>query len=267
MRIQLSEVTPARIWSALDFRARNLFHQTAWSLSGNSRLMLERLERYRDKHKGERCFVIANGPSLKSMDVSLIESEVTFGMNRVYLMFEDWGFSSTYLACVNSLVMEQFREDFEQLAIPKFLNWNSRNGYDLSNDTNNFFRVQVKIKDTFEGDLLRPIGGGGTVTFACLQIAYFMGFSEVIIIGMDHSFAEKGRPNKTEVRQTEEDASHCHPDYFPKGIKWQLPDLYRSEIAYALARQAYEADGRRILDATAGGKCDVFEKVDFRDVV
>ena len=67
-----------------------------------------------------------------------------------------------------------------------------------------------------------------------------MGFKEVIIIGLDHYFVEKGRPNKTELRTADKDESHCHPDYFPKGIKWQLPDLYRSEIAYAHARKAFE---------------------------
>jgi hypothetical protein len=109
----------------------------------------------------------------------------------------------------------------------------------------------------------RTISSGGTVTFVALQLAYFMGFETVILIGLDHSFVEKGVPNKTEVRHSERDDSHCHPDYFPKGIKWQLPDLYRSELAYALARQAFERDGRRIVDATPGGKCGVFPKSDF----
>jgi hypothetical protein len=94
-----------------------------------------------------------------------------------------------------------------------------------------------------------------------------MGFDEVILIGVDHNFADKGTPNKTEVRTQERDDNHFHPDYFPKGARWQLPDLVRSELAYALARQAFEQDGRRILDATADGKCPVFEKAHFASLV
>src|SRR5262249_54292447 len=116
-------------------------------------------------------------------------------------------------------------------------------------------------------DVSHPISSGGTVTFVSLQLAYFMGFREVIVIGLDHSFAEKGIPNSTEVRQSEKDQSHCHPDYFPKGTKWQLPDLYRSEFAYALAREAFERDGRNIIDATIGGRCEVFRKESFASLI
>jgi hypothetical protein len=46
-------------------------------------------------------------------------------------------------------------------------------------------------------------------------------------------------------------------------MRWQLPDLLRSELAYAEARTAFERDGRRIVDATPGGGCTVFEREDF----
>tara|TARA_B110000285_G_C15052822_1_gene577936 strand:- start:1111 stop:1407 length:297 start_codon:yes stop_codon:yes gene_type:complete len=94
-----------------------------------------------------------------------------------------------------------------------------------------------------------------------------MGFSEVYIVGLDHNFKEKGQPNKTEVRTQEKDESHFHPDYFPKGSKWQLPDLLRSEIAYKKAREAFQSDGRKIYDATVNGHCNIFEKKAFESIV
>jgi hypothetical protein len=33
-----------------------------------------------------------------------------------------------------------------------------------------------------------------------------------------------------------------------------------------MAREAYEADGRRVLDATVGGKLMVFPKVDYNEL-
>ena len=104
---------------------------------------------------------------------------------------------------------------------------------------------------------------GGTVTYTALQIIYHMGFRKVIIIGLDHNYREKGTPGKTEVRDQRDDESHFHTDYFPRGTKWQLPDLRRSEIAFKLAKLAFEADGREIIDATIDGQCEVFEKGDF----
>ncbi len=48
-----------------------------------------------------------------------------------------------------------------------------------------------------------------------------------------------------------------------EGFRWQLPDLEASERAYRMARTAFGKDGRRVLDATKGGKLAVFSKADF----
>ena len=50
---------------------------------------------------------------------------------------------------------------------------------------------------------------------------------------------------------------------FGKGFRWQLPDLDTSEVAYTMTREAFAADGRQVLDATIGGKLQVFPKVDY----
>jgi len=264
MRYRIREITPRRIWDAGLHRINDIHHSIAWHRS--SMLTIEnrkRLEAFRDKHKGERCFILANGPSLSSMQLSLLRNEITFGMNRIYLLFEQLGFSTTYFSCISDLVLDQFAEDINKLKIPKFLNWNKRKLYSSHDDNIMFLKIRSGIKDYFGKDLTTKISSGGTVTFACLQIAYYMGFQEVVIIGLDHKFSEKGRPNKVEVRIADKDTSHFHPNYFPKGVKWQLPDLLRSEMAYSLARNMFESDGRRIVDATVAGNCQVFEKVDF----
>jgi hypothetical protein len=104
------------------------------------------------------------------------------------------------------------------------------------------------------------------VTFVALQLAYHMGFREVILLGLDHRFSAKGRPNRVAIRPDSPDRDHFHPDYFPKGARWQLPDLRRSELAYAEARTAFENDGRRIVDATPDGGCTVFERRDLQQL-
>jgi len=219
----------------------------------------ERLAEIKNRHKGERCFLIANGPSLKKIDLTLIKDEIMVGMNRIYLLFNE-NFSTTYCTVINELVIDEFHEDLDALKSETFVNWTKRSLF--KNQSQRYFYVQNALEDGFSCDLSKGVYSGGTVTYASLQLAYHMGFDEVIIVGLDHSFADKGTPNKTEIR-TGTDTNHFHPEYFPKGIKWQLPDLYRSELAYAKARSMFEADGRRILDATIDGKCDVFEKIEY----
>jgi len=82
----------------------------------------------------------------------------------------------------------------------------------------------------------------------------------VILIGVDHNFQTKGKPNETVVSEGD-DPNHFNPGYFGKGFRWQLPDLETSERAYTMAREAYQKAGREILDATIGGKLQVFPKV------
>ena len=267
MRIRMGEITPTRLYEAVARRVGDIPDALAWRQSALASRNRELLEHYRNIHREKRCVIMANGPSLAGMDLSCLQNVHTFSMNRAYLLYEQWGFTPSYFVCINELVIDQFAEDIAKLSLPKFLNYNRRQLFaDTGNDDSQMYlRLGLNLNDRFSGEVTSAISSGGTVTFACLQLAYFMGFGEVLLIGLDHNFIEKGVPNTTEVRSSEKDESHCHPDYFPKGIKWQLPDLYRSELAYALARQAFEADGRKVLDATVGGKCDVFPKVNFRD--
>jgi hypothetical protein len=114
----------------------------------------------------------------------------------------------------------------------------------------------------FSTDVTNGIWGGATVTYAAMQLAYYMGFSEVILIGVDHSFSTQGTPHKV-VRSEGNDPNNFDANYFGAGFRWQLPDLNTSEIAYSMAKRAFEQDDRRIVDATLGGKLQVFEKLNY----
>ena len=263
MRFRLNEITPKRIHDAVLRRVNDIPDALSWQGAKRARDNRMRLADYRDIHLGQRCFVMANGPSLGNMDLRALAGEFTFSMNRAYILYPQWGFTPSYYVCINELVLEQFADDISRLEMPRFVNFNRRHCFAGKRDEPMYLRVGLGLQDRFCGDVTGTMSSGGTVTFASLQLAYFMGFKEVVLVGLDHSFVEKGVPNSTEVRQQARDESHCHPDYFPQGIKWQLPDLYRSELAYATARRAFEADGRRIIDATVNGNCAVFEKVDF----
>ncbi len=209
---------------------------------------------------------MGNGPSLGKMDLTPLQGEITFGLNRIYLLFDSMGFVPTYFVCVNELVLEQFAGEIRNLAMPKFLNWNRRKLFDANDSNASYIRLKLGLADSFSMNPTRLVCSGGTVTFVAMQLAYYMGFREVILIGVDHSFHDQGVPNKAVVRRMEHDLNHFHPEYFPKGIKWQLPDLLRSEVAYALARDAFEKAGGKVLDATVGGKCPVFKKVEFESL-
>ena len=219
-----------------------------------------RLRPLHNIYQGKRCFIIGNGPSLKNTDMRKLRGEYTFGMNRIYLMFPELGFETSFFVSINDLVIEQCAADIQKLSIPKFIAWHAHQW--LQPDEKMYFLHTSYTGPKFATDITKRLWEGATVTYVALQTAYYLGFSEVILIGVDHSFATKGKPNTTVVSEGD-DPNHFNPAYFGKGFRWQLPDLDTSEVGYAMARHAYEADGRRVLDATVGGKLTIFPKVEY----
>lgn len=221
---------------------------------------IRKLRALKDKYQGERCVVIGNGPSLRKTDIQKIRSEYTFGMNRIYLAWEEWGFSTSFYISVNDLVIEQCVQEIQSLSMPLFLAWRAHRW--LEPQANIHYLYTTYTGPTFAKDVSKRLWEGATVTYTALQLAYHLGFSTVVLIGVDHSFVSKGKPNQTVVSQGD-DPNHFNPQYFGKGFRWQLPDLETSEIAYKIAKQVYQEDGRQILDATIGGQLDIFPKVDY----
>ncbi len=181
--------------------------------------------------------ILANGPSLARTDFGLLRRETTFGMNRIHLLFDQTGFQPDYYVAVNELVLQQFADQIAALTMPKFLNWSQRRLFEEPDADLHFIRLALTLRDRFSISPSVPLCGGGTVTFVALQLAYHIGSREVVLVGLDHSFGAKGRPNRTETREEERHVDHFHPDYFSEGSRWQVPDLVRSKIAHALARR------------------------------
>jgi hypothetical protein len=168
------------------------------------------------------------------------------------------GFEPSFYLCVNDLLIQQFISEIA--AIPcrlKVLDWAA-----AAEHTSRYpDLVCIPFLPTyrFHTDITKGWYMGGTVTFTAMQLAYYLGFSQVLLIGVDHRFNTTGPAGKAVVSQGP-DSNHFHPDYFGKGVKWHLPNLEESENAYRLAKTAFEADGRQIIDCTLDGALTIFPK-------
>jgi len=223
-----------------------------------------RLERLlKDRHKGETCVLVANGPSLNKMNLDFLAHHTTIGMNKIFLGFEKFAFYPNYYVAVNPTVVKQSEKIIRKLNCVKFIG--NRKGC-LINEDSITYEINTKTPpNNFCKDISEGVREGGTVTYASLQIAYYLGFKRVIIIGMDHSFEFEGKPNESK-RMEGADTNHFADNYFGFGQNWDNPDLEKSEKFYAIARETFERDGREILDATLNGKCKIFNKVNYREI-
>lgn len=270
MKQTLKKIVPASLWQfARDSydSIRRIPELPAAYLHPWRRESIRRLAALKDTHKGKRAFIIGNGPSLRQTELSRLRAEFTFGLNRIYLLFPELGFQTTYLVSINNLVIEQFADEILGLQMPKFLTWRSHRHFPVNSPVPQLptFLYTSYTGPRFSPDVRGRVWEGATVTNVALQLAFHMGFGQVILIGVDHNFASRGDANKIVVSQGD-DLNHFAPNYFGKGAKWQLPDLDTSEVGYTFAREAYYKAGRDVLDATVGGKLTIFPKVDYNSL-
>ena len=264
MKQTIKNIIPDPAWNVLRRAYSNLTHLPevpAAYLHPWRRESIQRLAALKDIHKGKRAFIIGNGPSLKQTDLSKLKNEFTFGLNRIYLMFPELGFETTYFVTINDLVVEQCAAEIAALKMPKFLSWRSHRFFPAGAPPANFLYTTYD-NPAFSEDVRGRVWESATVTYVAMQLAFHMGFEKVFLIGVDHSSAVPGKPNTTITSQGD-DPNHFNPHYFGKGFRWQLPDFEMSEIGYRLARQAYQQAGRSIVDATVGGKLTIFPKADY----
>jgi hypothetical protein len=273
MKQTIKNAIPDSLWPLIRntyINLRDLPQLPAAYLHPWRRESIRRLAALKDIHKGRRAFIIGNGPSLKQTDLTKLKDEFSFGLNRIYLMFPELGFSTTYLVSVNDLVIEQCAAEIAALPMPKFLSWRSHrfftNHVPNPQSTNlPTFLYTTYDNPTFNPDARLRLWESATVTYVALQLAFHMGFEQAILLGVDHNFSTKG-PANTTITSAGDDPDHFHPGYFGKGFRWQLPDLETSEIGYRMARQAYEQAGRQVLDATVGGQLTIFPKADYNSL-
>lgn len=203
--------------------------------------------------------VVGNGPSLNQTALDEFAGVPSIGMNKIDLIYGRTTWRPTLVVCVNDIVVMQHAARFAESEVPVFLSWKSRRfvPFRHRHKVNYFLSL---LDDRFSTDLTTGVGASPTVTYTALQFAYHMEANPVILLGVDHNFQAAGPANAIAVRRGE-DVNHFDPNYFKAGSVWGVPDLDGSERVYRIAKKAFEAAGRTILDATVGGKLAIFPKV------
>lgn len=223
----------------------------------------KRLKIFKNKHLGKDCFIIGNGPSLNHMDLVPLNNYYTFGLNKIYLIFDRVDLNLTYHVAVNRYVIQQSASVFEKFSHPTFLSYKA--SVRTIKPHSHIYYIFTGGERTFRKHLYQEVWEGFTVTYVALQIAFFMGFKRVFLIGVDHNYRAEGQPKEKQYLRTD-DINHFDPSYF-KNNEWQLPELEGSELAYHMALFSYKEHDRQIYDATINGKLKIFPKITYDEAL
>lgn len=235
-----------------------ILDRLVWDLSLQSFYYRKRLKNFSNLYQGEKAVIVCNGPSLKQIDFSLLQEVYTFGLNKINLLPDEFNFQPSSIVAVNPFVIEQNKDFYSSTKIPLFLD--AMNSKKLIPKRTNIHLIHSCDFPYFSRDCTFSVFQGFTVTYVALQLAYYMGFSSVAIIGLDHNYQVKGCPN-TVVKSDGNDLGHFNSSYFSENQLWQLPDLKASEHYYNLANSCFQEDGRKILNASITSDLDIFPKI------
>jgi len=230
---------------------------------------------FKNKHRGERCFVVGNGPSLNDTPMESLKNEYTIGCNRVYLGFPKWGYNFNYWGIEDTRVAKDTAKEWNEIdADAKFI---PKDLWHLVTDTDrcvpiNFVR-ENPYTPTWPSYSINPdkIYWGFSVIYMMLQIACVMGFDPIYLIGMDHHYTRKTdtheRGNEAKLISSGSDPDHFDPNYFAKGRKYHMPRTDMSTLAFNKAAREAAKYGITILNASTFTKLNSFGKVDINKVI
>lgn len=219
------------------------------------------LKKFKDIHKDKRGFIIACGPSLKDIDLSLLDDEIVFGVSLAYKSRAkiDYHFMGDHK------IASQFWQDMFYIPFTLFVSKSIMLDYFLDRPLTYYFQGHETNAKEFKTDLSNGrMYGGGTSTFLAMQFAYFMGLDKVYVIGLDHyktytnheletDLELSGQYNKTGmplVTSKGKDRHHFTEDFYSEGVKYFLPTRDKMANSYLLANKAYWETGREIWNAS-----------------
>lgn len=225
---------------------------------------LSELHSYKDKYKGKRCFVVANGPSLRMEDVDRIakNGDISFGMNRIYVVFDRTIWRPTFYVGQDPTIIRASREDIiNKVDSVKFIKSTGEKKYDIPGVINIDieYKYSSKLLDPpFLTDIEYKFSDGLTVTYTCLQLAVYMGFSEIYLLGTDCNYSVDNKSiNKN---------SYADARMFSGQTIGMPPNIEYNFRAYESANRYAQEHGIKMCNATRGGKLEAFPRVNFDDL-
>lgn len=226
------------------------------------------LTEMQSSRRSKRCFIVGNGPSLKVSDLDRLADEDCFAANHIYKLFDQTRWRPKYYVLQDRYtVMDRPLESIEAQYLflgSYFLRCNHfevpENAY-VFYDRRDLGRGNRYL--SFSDDVRRYISVNYTVTYSMMQIAASLGYREVYLLGLDHTYSVE-TDDKGVVIQRNNVMNHAYEDV----NKEIVANVRGMERAYESAKHYSDSrDNFRIANATRGGRLEVFDRVDLGELL
>lgn len=220
----------------------------------------QKIKSFKNKHIGERCFIVGTGPSLNIEILEKLKNEKTFSMNSIVLSFEKTTWRPTYYVIQDGRafkILEKYLNNEYLKTIFVGISYR-KNGIRISRLINKYIVFPLyevfeewNEKIGFSTDVYERIYDGYTVTYSVLQLASYMGFKEIYLLGIDCDYTSEGKKHVVEYVEN-------------KNSEKEENLMLES---YKIAKRKAALYGVKIYNASRKGKLDLFDRVDLDDVI
>ncbi|MEH7380045.1 6-hydroxymethylpterin diphosphokinase MptE-like protein [Bacillus sp. JJ1533] len=221
-------------------------------------------------HLNERCFIIGNGPSLTIEDLNKLKNEITFAFNRIYHTFDQTKWRPTYYCSEDNKTIFNSREEINSLRVEnKFFPINLPRDYKIQFNNAKYYIFKFgdgSVEPKFSNDIVKGIYWGNTVAYTAIQIAVYMGITEIYLLGIDHNFSKMVNDNG-EIIIDETAKDYFCEEYNSDKEDLYIPNVEKSTRAFIAAKKYADKNNIKIYNATRGGKLEVFERIEFGEII
>lgn len=229
------------------------------------------LKKFKNKHKGERCFIIGNGPSLDVKDLDLLKDEYTFSCNMIYRLLEQTEWKPYYYFVHDPKYVAKHSKEIQNVECKnRFIGFYSstyktvKRNFNKSNEQVNYYLDKKeyvdKMQNVFSEDVSKVVNAHGSVSHAMLQFAIYMGFQDIYLLGFDHSFSKQvsnGKVVKNNVKSHFEGYNVINDNAI---------EIDMLNNGFNIANIFSETKNVKIYNATKGGNLEIFERVKFNNL-
>ncbi|MGG7620233.1 6-hydroxymethylpterin diphosphokinase MptE-like protein [Bacillus coreaensis] len=241
------------------------------------RFLSKEVKKFKEIHSGESCFIIGNGPSLTAEDLNKIKNQVSFSSNRINLFLDEAEWRPYYYTFIDGRMAINFFDEIYNMKKQQMFVVVTDAGY--TSLKKQFVKDCIFLRSyheheknglpKFSEDLSKKMHTHGTVTYANIQLAIYMGFKNIYLIGVDNNYAINRQKDGTiEINKELIGKDYFNESYYNSNENAkQLPNnVYAMTQAYLSAKQYCDQKGIKIYNSTRGGKLEVFPRVNLDDL-
>ncbi len=258
------------------FENIDVFNQIKYKLI-DFKKYTEKLNSFHNLHKGEKCFIIGNGPSLTINDLEKIHESkiISFASNYIFKCYDKTKWRPDYYFGID---IQFIRDIYDEKDIVENILNNSKYAFTRTDGKFFDFRDDINLKNlryfnsiysnsendfNFSDDCSKEVYIGYTVTYAMIQMAVYMGFNEIYLLGMDHTYSiEINEDGKIVKNENINDHSEILEHYKLS----KASNIHKTTKAYEAAKKYTDKKMIKIYNATRGGRLEVFERINLDDV-